>query len=218
MMKVAILCSYRSVLAHLTELVEGSGLGQVVVKICQGGQWEERLLRSGADLAIVQTGQMMLDPVQLIRRVKRRRNIRFIGYTMEYNQYQTARFYQSGMESLMMDDLDDVSKEEILEKTYYGNRIYPQDFHNFKERYIGETRPFLPFTHREREILKLVASGYSNKEIAYELGVSQRTVEGHRARVGNKLGRNSTAYMTRFAIANGYLETGIKELCCVPAL
>ncbi len=61
---------------------------------------------------------------------------------------------------------------------------------------------------REREVLALVARGRTNKEIAAELGISVRTVETHRTRIGRKLGLRSAADLTRFAIAHGLIHPG----------
>jgi RNA polymerase sigma factor (sigma-70 family) len=60
---------------------------------------------------------------------------------------------------------------------------------------------------REREILALVASGKTNKEIGTALGISPRTVESHRESLVNKLKIRTVAELTRFA-----LETGIIDL------
>lgn len=60
-------------------------------------------------------------------------------------------------------------------------------------------------TEREREVLVLVADGWSNKETAAELGVSVRTVETHRENLMRKLGIHSAAGLARFAVANGFV-------------
>jgi len=58
---------------------------------------------------------------------------------------------------------------------------------------------FAALTPREREILAHVVAGQSNKMIAADLGISQRTVEVHRARVMQKMGVDSLAELVRFA-------------------
>lgn len=54
---------------------------------------------------------------------------------------------------------------------------------------------------REREVLELVALGKMNKAIAFDLGISERTVEVHRAHVMEKLGVETLAQLVRFKIA-----------------
>ena len=56
-------------------------------------------------------------------------------------------------------------------------------------------------TKRQREILGLVAAGHPNKEIAWRLGVQQRTVESHRAIVMKKMGAKSLADLVRLSLA-----------------
>ncbi len=58
---------------------------------------------------------------------------------------------------------------------------------------------------REREILTLIAEGLYNKEIAARLNIGTRTVETHRERIMRKLNIHSTAGLTTFAVANGFV-------------
>lgn len=60
-------------------------------------------------------------------------------------------------------------------------------------------------TVREREILKLIAEGKSNRDIANLLFISIRTVERHRANIMDKLKINKAADLIKYAINKGYI-------------
>lgn len=62
------------------------------------------------------------------------------------------------------------------------------------------TNPIRSLTDKECQMVKMVASGLSSKQIAYELGISVKTVDGRRRRVREKLHLNGVADLVRFAI------------------
>jgi len=68
-----------------------------------------------------------------------------------------------------------------------------------------EEKPLL--SPRETDVLKLMALGHTNREIGEQLSLSVRTVETHRAHIQQKLGLSSRPELTRYALANGLLET-----------
>ena len=76
-------------------------------------------------------------------------------------------------------------------------RIGTEDSHSISERDL--------LTIREREVLKLVAEGKSNKEIADLLFISVRTVEHHRANVMEKLNLKKATDLVKYAIQKGYI-------------
>jgi two-component system, NarL family, response regulator NreC len=61
-------------------------------------------------------------------------------------------------------------------------------------------------TDREVEVLRLIALGNTNAEIAQELYLSVRTVESHRAHIQQKLGRSTRAELVRYALDHGFLS------------
>jgi two-component system, NarL family, response regulator NreC len=64
-----------------------------------------------------------------------------------------------------------------------------------------------PLSDREREVLVLLARGFTNQEIAKHLFISTRTAETHRAHVMQKLRLGSRAELVSYALANGLLES-----------
>jgi DNA-binding CsgD family transcriptional regulator len=63
-----------------------------------------------------------------------------------------------------------------------------------------------PLSDREREVLRLLALGHTNQEIAKTLYISVRTAETHRAHIMQKLRVNTRAELVRYALAQGVLE------------
>jgi two-component system response regulator NreC len=62
-------------------------------------------------------------------------------------------------------------------------------------------------SRREREVLRLLAQGYSNQQIATQINVSVKTVETHRTRLSEKLGLKGRAELYRFAVESGILAS-----------
>jgi two-component system response regulator NreC len=62
-------------------------------------------------------------------------------------------------------------------------------------------------TPRETEVLRLMALGHTNREIAGQLSLSVRTVETHRSHIQQKLGLSSRPDLTRYALENGLVDT-----------
>ena len=65
-----------------------------------------------------------------------------------------------------------------------------------------------PLSDRESEVARLIAQGYSNKEVAAQLDISVKTVETHKARLMEKLGFQNRAELVRHAIDQGWLNAG----------
>ncbi|MBI2519759.1 MAG: response regulator transcription factor [Bdellovibrio sp.] len=64
---------------------------------------------------------------------------------------------------------------------------------------------------RELQVLQLITEGRANKEVAFELEISIKTVEKHRQSIMKKLSIHDVAGLTRYAIAEGIIETGRKK-------
>jgi two-component system response regulator NreC len=76
-------------------------------------------------------------------------------------------------------------------------------------RIAAEPPPGLPddLTKREVDILRLIALGFTNVEVAQQLFISRRTVESHRARIHEKLRLSSRAELVRYALDHRLVET-----------
>lgn len=88
---------------------------------------------------------------------------------------------------------------------YIDPKVAAKLMDNYSERAVrGEARGSL--TDRESEVLRLIALGYSNKEIAARLSLSVKTVEVHKANAMRKLNITSRIDLVRYAIFQGWLQ------------
>lgn len=108
--------------------------------------------------------------------------------------------------------LKDCSREELLNAVRVaarGQTVLPPAVAARVVAHLGQPAPVAPeeasLSDREREVLSLVAAGLRNKEIADQLGISERTVKAHLAGVFNKLGATSRAEAIARAMAAGLL-------------
>jgi DNA-binding NarL/FixJ family response regulator len=69
----------------------------------------------------------------------------------------------------------------------------------------ADRRPALGLSAREVEVIRLVADGWSNKQIASQLSLSALTVKNHLARIGRKLGAGNRAHIVAIACRGGLI-------------
>jgi DNA-binding NarL/FixJ family response regulator len=87
----------------------------------------------------------------------------------------------------------DVAREAVLDQAAAADGSRPAD-------------PYEALTDREKQVLKLVAEGHSNKEVADELGISVKTAMSHREHIMDKLDLHSRTELIRFAIRQGIIR------------
>ena len=112
--------------------------------------------------------------------------------------------------------IKDASREELLMaiesvlagKTFISPGIADEVMEGYLtgRKTIKEKSDWDTITQREREVLKLLAEGYMNKEIGDLLNISTKTVEKHRANIMNKLDLHNAAALTAYAIEKGLVE------------
>jgi two-component system response regulator NreC len=104
--------------------------------------------------------------------------------------------------------LKDAADEELVEaiRTVLGDRLY---VHPQMAARLVLRRPDDDLTDREREILRLIALGYTNQEIAGQLYLSVRTIEAHRRHILGKLRLQTRADLVRYALEHRLVGIGL---------
>jgi len=90
--------------------------------------------------------------------------------------------------------------KDAIKKILKGEEFYSQLNDFDLERFENSTDPFDELTEKELEIVRNIAKGLSNKQIAEELKISSRTVEAHKRNIDMKLGRIPKAQLKNLAL------------------
>jgi DNA-binding NarL/FixJ family response regulator len=179
---------------------------------CAGGQQFLDVLEQDApqiDVALIDVDMPGINGIELNKIIQQRYpNIKVIILTVHVNEMLIARAINAGASSYLAKNCD---KDELIlaintvHKTgFYFNSdalaaIRNGANHKAQAQELLSSLP-LPLSVREQQILQLICKEYSNAEIAQELFLSQRTVEGHRTNLLNKVNCRNTAGLVLFAV------------------
>jgi len=184
---------------------------RVIGEATNGREAVEKTSKLKPDVAIVDISMPDLDGLQATRQIREvapRTSV--VVLTMHESDQMVRRVLDAGalgyvlksdLAAHLVKAVKDVSAgkvfltprvSDIVLKGFLKNRNQPEPMEN------SRARP----TPREVQVIRLVAEGKANKEIAAELGITLRTVETHRARIMLKLGMHSLAELIHYAIRN----------------
>lgn len=130
-------------------------------------------------------------------------SIAVIGLSTFNQQSFVERMVQNGASGYI---LKNASKEELIgaiQTVAKGNKYYSQEISGILKKGLVSTIPVL--TRREREVLCLIAEGYTNGEIAEKIFVSITTVDTHRKNLLAKFDTRNTASLVKMAMELGLL-------------
>jgi len=166
------------------------------------------------DLLLLDLSMPRLSGISVIKELRRQfPDMRILVLTIHESDQYVIETFEAGANGYC---IKDASRDELLlamnsvlsGKTYISPGIaenvmegYLEGHKKIKTRSPGET-----LTQREREVLKLLAEGYANKEIGDLLNISVKTVEKHRANIMQKLNLHNAAALTAFAIDQGMVH------------
>ncbi len=185
-------------------MVAGASVGGAAVELAR----EHR-----PDLAVLDVAMPRMTGLQAAREMARERPaLRILMLSMYENEQYFFEALKAGASGYV---LKSVADRDLLEACRAAMRdepfLYPGAVTALIRRYLqgareGEFPPPRAVTDREEEILKLVAEGYSSRQIGELLHISVKTVERHRANLLHKLGLRDRLELTRYAIRVGLVE------------
>ena len=136
--------------------------------------------------------------------------------TMHDDEEYLFRAIQAGASGCVLKSAPHDELVQAIRSVCSGNAyLHPSATKRLMEEYIGnlkqdEMDTYQLLSDREKEVLTLVAKGYSNKEIAEKLVISVKTVETHKGNVMGKLKIKTRPELVSFALKKGLLGYGIQ--------
>ncbi len=174
----------------------------------------EIIKKSPPDLLLLDLSMPRLSGISVIKEARRiHPDIMILALTIHESDQYVLEAFEAGVNGYC---IKDASREELLiainsvlnGKTYISPGVADNVMEGYLEgrKHLKTRSSWDTITQREREVLKLLAEGYLNKEIADLLNISIKTVEKHRANIMSKLNLHSAASLTAFAIEQGLVH------------
>jgi len=166
------------------------------------------------DLVILDISMPRLRGIEAIREVKSiSEKIRILVLTMHKDERLLCEAFIAGADGYLLKENVTTELFTALDAVLRGDghisSLMDKELKGAWINLFHQQKAVMPddnLSLRERQVLKLVAEGASNKEIAEKLNISVRTVDHHRASLIEKLNLKSTAELIRYAISKSYID------------
>ena len=193
----------RSGIKALLSMIDGV---QVVAEARDGQELIQLVESLQPDVVMTDISMPRMDGIAAIAQIHARHpKVRLLVLSM----YDTVDFVKRAVANgacgyLMKDappfELEQAVRSVMATGSYFSPAI--------AQRLLQPSEPTIDdeLTQRQIEILKLIAQGRASKEIAFELGLSPKTVDVHRARIMERLRLNDIASLTLYAVRKGLIK------------
>ena len=184
------------------EVVGEAGDGLKLLNLLNANQLDPHLV-------ILDISMPNLRGIEAIREIKTiHPNVKILIVTMHKDKEYLLQSLAAGADGYFLKKDADTELFAAIEKirngkNYVSPHLSEELADDWEQIRVGFTKPLL--TPREREVLKLIAEGKSNKDIADLLFISVHTVERHRANIMEKLNLKKIADLVKYAIQKGYI-------------
>lgn len=184
------------------EVVGEAGDGRTAVRL---------VLSLKPDLVLMDLSMPKMNGFEAILEIKKTESdIKIIALTVHNTEEYILMTLQAGADGYVLKDATHDELIMAIRQVLSGKRfLSPSVSGKVIEGYLEGKKNTHPksqidsLTQREREVLKLIAEGYKNKEIADFLCISLKTVEKHRANLMRKLDLHNTSALTLYAVERG---------------
>ena len=184
----------------------------VVAEAADGAEAIDACADAEVDLAILDIAMPRMTGLQAAREMSRRfPDVRTLILSMYDNEQYLFEALKAGASGYVLKSVADRDLLQACRAAMKGEPfLYPGAVNALIREYLGRDQsggaPESLLTPREEEIIKLVAEGYSSKQIAETLTISIKTVDRHRANILAKLGMRDRLELAKYAIRVGLVE------------
>jgi two-component system response regulator NreC len=186
----------------------------VVGEAHDGRQALQEVQRLHPDIVLMDITMPDMNGIEATRQIKRvSPDVRVLILTMHENEEYVFQALRAGASGYILKEAADTDLISALHVVQNGNfYLSPTAQSVMVGDYLQRVRAgeekdsYSSLTEREREILKLVAEGHTNNQIAERLVISPKTVDTHRTHVMDKLNLHSRAELVKYAMRRGLLE------------
>jgi DNA-binding NarL/FixJ family response regulator len=192
-------------------LIDGQSDMRVVGEAANGEEVLPKARELKPDIVIMDLSMPKLNGLQATERLKAAYpDIKVVALTANEDESYLRQVLKVGASGYVLkrsagDELvkaiNTVAKGGVHFEASLASKALARQMHGGKSE-IGQTE----LSEREREVLVRLAWGYSNKEIAGQLGLSIKTVETYKVRTAEKLGLRSRTEMVQYALRQGWLN------------
>lgn len=191
-------------------LIVKNALGHVLGEASNGAEAVSLAAELKPDLILMDMGMPVMNGVDATRAITTKHpGIRILGLSMESSRLFVVEALKAGATGYLLKDCAFAELADAIVAVARGETYLPQRISALLVKEFLQCIPeeanivYDTLTPREREILQLIADGKCIKDISYNLGVSNKTVENQRQTIMHKLQLFSVAELTKYAVRNG---------------
>ncbi|WP_018410801.1 response regulator [Methyloversatilis thermotolerans] len=178
--------------------LEAVGHFTVVAEAGSAAEALEAIARHAPDCVLMDISMRDMHGIELTRRLQHSDpGLQVIMLTMHDEPQYVVEAFRAGARGYVLKDSPSAEIVAAIDAVSAGRRYFSA---RVADALVNASLPEPELTPREREVLKLIADGLGNKEIAARLALSVRTVETHRINIKRKFDLDSTAALVKFAL------------------
>ena len=185
-------------------------LFELVGEAENGRELLEMIANTKPDVVLTDISMPQMTGLEVMERIKSTNpEIKFIILTMHEEREYVMRALIAGAEGYLFKNVEKAELERAIKTVYEGEKYFTPAITNILAAHVAKPTPaqVAEITPREKEVLELVAEGFSTKQIADQLGISIRTVESHRINMLKKLDVSNSAELIRKAMQLKLIES-----------